>query len=198
MINIKRPKTKTELAIVSASEHLFEIAAGLFVVMIIGLGGYIAVKANSKNSSGGTVAGLQTLRTDETKTDLLNTIAQNSNYKYFFDALTKTGLYKDVRDAKDYTILVPDDSAFKALGEAQLNALFADKNRLTELLKNHIVSGNLNRLDFGRVEFMRSVSGKLINIRESNLGTMFNDAKLMSSGQEATNGIVYELNSLLL
>lgn len=197
MINIKRPKTKTESAILSVSEHLFEIAAGLFVVMIVGLGGYIAIKATSKDSTG-SVAGLQTTKTDQTKADLLNTIAQGSNYKYFFDALTKTGLYKEVQEATDYTVLVPDDSAFKALGEAQLNALFADDNRLRELIRNHIVSGNLNRLDFKRVEFMRSINGKLINIQEKSTGTMFNDSKLMSSGQEATNGIIYELNSLLL
>jgi len=196
MINIKRPKSKTELIAVSASEHLFEIAAGLFVVMIVGLGVYIGVKANSNNASSGQVAGLQTFRVNQ-EDDLLNTIAAGSNYKYFFDALTKTGLYNDLKSG-EYTVLIPDDSAFKALTEDELTSLFADQTRLTQLLKNHIVTGKLKRLDFSKVEFMRSLSGKTITINQSNLGTMFNNAKLMSSGIEATNGITYEVNALIL
>lgn len=198
MINIKRPKTKTELILAATSEHLFEIAAGLFVVMIVGLGTYIIIKANSKKTVTAEVAGVSTSKTEQSKTDLLNTIAEGANYKYFFDALTKTGLYKILQGSSEYTVLAPEDSAFKAMGETELNKLFSDKDRLTKLIQNHIINGKLNRLDFDKVEFMKAMSGRLITIKQTNLGTLFNNSKLMSGGTEATNGITYELDSLIL
>ncbi len=199
MINIKRPKSKTTLMAQAASEHLFEISAGLFVVLIIGLCTYVVVKSNAKNNSQeASVAGIQTDRTQNSKTDLLNTIAQGSNYKYFFDALTKTGLYNTLKSEEVYTVFAPQDSAFKALGEAELSKLFNDNARLTKLIQNHIVNGKLNRLDFDKVEFMKAVSGRLITIKRTDFGTMFNSSKLMSSGTEATNGITYEIDALIL
>lgn len=183
----------------AASEHLFEISAGLFVVLIIGLCTYVVVKSNAKNNSQeASVAGIQTDRTQNSKTDLLNTIAQGSNYKYFFDALTKTGLYNTLKSEEVYTVFAPQDSAFKALGEAELSKLFNDNARLTKLIQNHIVNGKLNRLDFDKVEFMKAVSGRLITIKRTDFGTMFNSSKLMSSGTEATNGITYEIDALIL
>src|SRR5690606_33458747 len=97
-----------------------------------------------------------------------------------------------------YTILVPSDSAFKAMGGSELNKLFANKDRLTKLIQNHIINGKLNRLDFDKVEFMKADSGRLITIKKTDLGTLFNNSKLMSSGTEATNGIIYEIDSLIL
>lgn len=198
MINIKRPKSKTALMAEAASEHLFTIAAGLCGVLILGLGTYIVVKSNSVKTSGGSVAGIQIDKTEESETDLLNTVAQGSNYKYFFDALTKTGLYNTLKGEEVYTILVPSDSAFKAMGGSELNKLFANKDRLTKLIQNHIINGKLNRLDFDKVEFMKADSGRLITIKKTDLGTLFNNSKLMSSGTEATNGIIYEIDSLIL
>ena len=84
------------------------------------------------------------------------------------------------------------------MGESELTKLFADNDKLTQLVKNHIVTGKLNRLDFGKVEFMRSINGKLITISSNDYGTLFNSSKLMSSGTEATNGITYELDSIIL
>ena len=199
MINIKRPKSKTAILAQTASEHLFEISAGLFVVLIVGLGSYIVVKSNNRKvTSEPSVAGIQIERSPDSKTDLLNTIAQDSNYKYFFDALTKTGLYESLKEDGDFTVFVPHDGAFKYLGEAELNRLFSDNDRLTKLIQNHIVKGKLNRLDFDKVEFMKANSGRLITIKKTDLGTMFNNSKLMSSGTEATNGITYEIDSLIL
>ncbi|MBE2279033.1 MAG: fasciclin domain-containing protein [Ignavibacteriaceae bacterium] len=198
MINIKRPQNKTESVTKLVSEHLFEIAAVLFAVLILGLGTYIIVKSRSGARTTGSVAGVQTFRADETNTDLLNTIAKESNYKYFYDALTRTGLYQLLQNDSEYTVLIPSDSAFKAINEVELNNIFSDNNRLTQLVKNHIVRGKLDRLDFDKVEFMKAESGKSITIKSTNLGTLFNTAKLMSSGKEASNGVYYELDSVLL
>jgi uncharacterized surface protein with fasciclin (FAS1) repeats len=191
MINLKRPKSKTEII----SEHLFELAAGLFVVMIVGLVAYIGIRAGTKNVQG-SVAGLQTQKTNESE-NLLNLVAKNGDYKYFFDALTKTGLYKMLQEDKTLTILVPHDSAFKKLTENELTNLFADTSKLTQLVKDHIIQGKLIKTDFDRVEFIRAESGKIITINRSDFGTLFNNAKLMSSGNTTSNGITYELDSLI-
>lgn len=198
MINIKRPKSKTQHFAEKASEHLFEIAAGLFVVMIVGLSVYIVGKANTRPDTNGTVAGVQTTREEESTNDLVNVIAKGSNYKYFFDALTRTGLYQRLTSNDKYTVLVPDDNAFKKLGEEELTALFSDSNRLKTVIENHIINGELKRLDISRVEWMRSVNGKYITVNINDFGTIFNTAKLMSGGSSADNGIAYEIDNLIL
>lgn len=199
MINIKRPKQSLNTNVRLVAPNLFNIAVVLFAVLIIGFLGYIAVKVSSKtatiNRSGGSVAGLQTSRV--TSSDLLTTLSKNSNYKYFFDALTKSGEYELLKESGPYTVFIPDDNAFKKLGDLELSVLFADPQKLKELVDNHIIPGTLKKLDLNKVEWMRSIDGKFITVEQNNFGTYFNKSKLMSSEIEATNGVIFEIDTVL-
>lgn len=196
MINIKRPKSKFQKVISNLGEHLFEIAAGLFVITIIGLSGYIVIQTNKQGKKIGNVAGVQTSVVIENN-NLLNAIAKESNYKYFFDALTRTGVFEKLKGSEKFTIFAPDDAAFRKLGEAEIANLFSDINRLKVLVENHIVSGELKRLNMGRADWMRTINGKFVDINQNSFGTLFNTSKLMSSGVEVDNGIVYQIDSII-
>lgn len=196
MINIKRVDKKSKLS--ALSEHSFEIAAGLFVILILGLGIYIGVRVNNNPNRSGSVAGIETSRVEETKTTLINTVAQNSNYKYFFDALTKTGLFETLRDpSKTYTVFIPNDDAFEAIGNMERSRIFDSPELLKKLVENHIIEGELKQSDFRRVAFMRSLNGNYITINRDEFGTLINQAPLMSHGYQADNGVGYEISKLL-
>ena len=65
-----------------------------------------------------------------------------TGFSYLSDALHRTGLTAGWNMiCKTLTVFAPTDAAFEALGQATLNAVFADIPLLTEILQLHVIEG---------------------------------------------------------
>jgi uncharacterized surface protein with fasciclin (FAS1) repeats len=202
MINIKRPQKQSKSLFENISDKFYGASIATFLFLIVSFGTYILIRSSSlyrPANTSATVAGVATVRTEQVSTtDLINEISKKSNYKYFFDALTRTGVFEGLKDKGPFTVLVPDDNAFKTLGENSLNQLFDDTEKLSQVVLNHIIPYKIQRSSFESLEQITSVNRNVIKISKNDYGTIFNNAKLMSSENNASNGIFYEIDAVIL
>lgn len=102
------------------------------------------------------------------KDPVQSTLAElhKKGFNTMLDAISKTD-YPAKLESGAYTLLAPTDVAFRDLPKAELDALLADKEKLTAFLSNHIIEGKLSAEDLkaGGVKTLggTTVEAKLID-----------------------------------
>ena len=67
-----------------------------------------------------------------------------------------------------YTLLVPTDAAFAKIPQADINALVADTNAVTNVLQYHLIKGSVFTWDLKTNELLTSVNGHVIRVYSRN------------------------------
>jgi uncharacterized surface protein with fasciclin (FAS1) repeats len=82
------------------------------------------------------------------KEPVLDTVTElhKKGFNVLVAAISKTDYAAKIQ-AGAYTLLAPTDVAFRDLPKAELDALLADKEKLTTLLSYHIIEGKLSSAD---------------------------------------------------
>jgi len=96
-----------------------------------------------------------------------------------------------------YTILVPVDSAFAKLGQAELSNLQTTPGLLDEVLGVHIIRGELFSWDFVSGRVIVSDNGHFIRIYKSQGNTFVNDAKVIKWDVEANGAVLIFIDTVL-
>ncbi len=96
-----------------------------------------------------------------------------------------------------FTIFAPTNEAFAALGTETLNAVLADKDKLTSILTYHVVPEKLTAADVLARTSLTTVQGGELQVT-AEPAPMVNDAKISATDIEGSNGIVHVIDSVLL
>ncbi len=143
------------------------------------------------------------------------TIAQiaskNENLSTLVSALNKTGLTATFNSAGDYTVFAPTNDKFQAFltanGFANLDAV--PVNVLTEILKNHVLSGSFNssELTTGYVKTLAKGSASSTNTLSMfvevgstvklNGGATNGGATVVTANIEASNGVIHIVDNVI-
>lgn len=91
--------------------------------------------------------------------DLVDTAIQAGNLSKFTSMLVAAGLVDTLRAKGPFTVFAPSDDAFARLSKADLDALLADKARLAEVLRYHVVPGRLTAADVAAMQTAKPVAG---------------------------------------
>ncbi|CAN0238157.1 unnamed protein product, partial [Hapterophycus canaliculatus] len=105
-----------------------------------------------------------------------------------------------------YTILAPTDSAFEALQLTPLNIGETNQTALRELLRYHIVEGEVSTNSMGEVDTLRTLNGVAGNggtLAVSGAGILIEDAEggeaeVLEGNLASSNGVVHAIGSVLL
>ena len=73
--------------------------------------------------------------------DIVQTAVDAGDFKTLATALDKAGLIDTLKGKGPFTVFAPTDAAFAKLPKADLEALLADKAKLTKVLTYHVVPG---------------------------------------------------------
>ena len=132
---------------------------------------------------------------DETIMRLLDRSSQHATLS---DALEAAGLSETLANEGPYTLFAPTDAAFNALPAAQRQAIFADVNKLRQVLRNHVISGSepSSRLTDGRT--ISSLQGAQLTITRGSGVFRVNNADIVLDNLGASNGVVHVIDEVLL
>ena len=134
---------------------------------------------------------------------IVDLVATNTNFSDLVNALSTTGLVPTFQTSTFYTVFAPDNAAFTALA-AEITPLVPSTAQLTNILKYHVVSGNVNAsgLVAGSVAtinpqpFTVSLTGGA-NITGSRVPAR-SASTVTTTDIQANNGVIHVLNKVLL
>ena len=129
--------------------------------------------------------------------DIVETAVAAGSFNTLATALQAAGLVETLKGKGPYTVFAPTDAAFARIPADTLQAILADKARLTAILTYHVVSGAVTAADVVKLTSATTVQGGVLTIDAAN-GVRVNDATVLKAVVMASNGVIHVIDRVLL
>jgi uncharacterized surface protein with fasciclin (FAS1) repeats len=127
------------------------------------------------------------------KKDIVDTAVSAGQFKTLVTAVQAAGLVEVLKGDGPFTVFAPTDEAFAKLPKDTLDALLKDKAALGEVLKYHVVPGKVMAADVVKVSEAKTVQGQPVRF-----ALKINDATVVKTDVECTNGVIHVIDSVIL
>jgi len=128
--------------------------------------------------------------------DIVDTAVAAGNFKTLVVALKAADLVNTLKGKGPYTVFAPTDEAFAKIPKADLDALLANKEKLSAVLTYHVVPGKVMAKDV-KAGDVATVNGKTIKITTAN-GVVVNMSKVTATDIDASNGVIHVIDTVLM
>ena len=128
--------------------------------------------------------------------DIVDTAVSAGDFKTLAIALEKAGLVDTLKGKGPFTVFAPTDAAFAKIPKADLDALLADKAKLTSVLTYHVVPGNVMAKDV-KAGKVKTVQGSDLTLSTSG-GVKVDGANVVKTDIVAQNGVIHVIDSVVL
>ena len=130
--------------------------------------------------------------------NIVETAESDGRFTTLIFALEATGLDEILKSAGPFTVFAPTDDAFATLPSEVLNWLVANPTALTEVLLYHVVSGKLMATDVVAMTSIETLQGGNLTITTTDTMVMVNDASVILTDIECTNGVIHAIDTVLM
>ena len=131
------------------------------------------------------------------KQDIVQIAVGNDSFDTLVAALEAAGLVETLQGKGPFTVFAPTDEAFAKLPAGTLDALLADKAKLTAVLTYHVVAGELMAADVAKATSAVTVQGGTLPIDTSN-GVRVGAAQVVQADIQASNGVIHVIDTVLV
>ena len=128
--------------------------------------------------------------------DIVDTAVAAGNFKTLVVALKAADLVNTLKGKGPYTVFAPTDEAFAKIPKADLDALLANKEKLSAVLTYHVVPRKVMAKDV-KAGDVATVNGKTIKITTAN-GVVVNMSKVTATDIDASNGVIHVIDTVLM
>ena len=111
-------------------------------------------------------------------------------------AVKAAGLVETLKGKGPFTVFAPTDEAFAKIPKDQLDALLADKAKLTKVLTYHVVAGKVMAADV-KAGPVKTLDGSNMTITTEG-GVMVDKARVTATDIAASNGVIHVIDSVIL
>ncbi len=130
-------------------------------------------------------------------TDIVDTAVAAGSFTTLVTAVKAAGLVDTLKGPGPFTVFAPTDAAFAKIPKAQLDALLADKAKLTAVLTYHVVPAMVMAKDV-KAGNAPTVNGKPLSITTTGGNVMVNKSKVTKTDIVATNGVIHVVDTVIL
>ncbi len=127
---------------------------------------------------------------------LLEAAKQAGNFTTFLKAVDAAGLTANLDGPGPFTVFAPTDEAFAKVPAKDLEALLADKTKLTKVLQYHVVSGTVTSKDLATAKVEKTIQGPELAV-DATSGLKVGGATVVKSDIVATNGVIHAIDTVL-
>lgn len=115
-------------------------------------------------------------------------------------AVRVAGLLDTLRGEGPFTLFGPSDAAFARIPTGRREALLADTEALTHMLRSHIVPGRISAADIIRYgeSTSQALNGRRLSVAARSGRIYVGGALVARTDILASNGVIHELEDLLL
>ena len=130
--------------------------------------------------------------------DIVDTAVGAGSFKTLVAAVKAAGLVETLKGEGPFTVFAPTDEAFAKLPAGTVEALLKDKEKLTAILTYHVVPGKVMAADVVKLKSAKTVNGKEVTITVSEGSVKVNDANVVKTDIETTNGVIHVIDTVIL
>ncbi len=132
--------------------------------------------------------------------DIVATAAGNDSFKTLVAAVKAAGLVETLQGEGPFTVFAPTDDAFAKLPPGTVDNLLKPENKdqLIAVLTYHVVPGRVYASDVVKLSTAKTVNGESVSIEVSDSGVKVDDATVVATDIDASNGVIHVIDSVIL
>ncbi|MCL4204606.1 MAG: fasciclin domain-containing protein [Pirellulaceae bacterium] len=132
--------------------------------------------------------------------NLVATAKKAGNFGTLLAAAEAAGLADALAGGGPFTVFAPTDDAFAKLPEGTVESLLKpeNKDKLVSILKYHVIAGRIYSDAAVDGKEAKTLLGQNVRVSVGDPGTKINDAKLITTDIDASNGVIHVIDSVLL
>jgi transforming growth factor-beta-induced protein len=133
--------------------------------------------------------------------NLVEVAVADGRFKTLAAALQAAGLVATLKGAGPFTVFAPTDDAFAKLPAGTIESLLKPENKqkLTDILLYHAISGKVMAADVVKLMSAKTVLGKDISIKVKDGKVFLNDSiQVVFTDVPASNGVIHVINGVLM
>ena len=132
--------------------------------------------------------------------DIVTTALEAGSFKTLATALKAASLVETLQGPGPFTVFAPTDDAFARLPKGTLDSLLAPENRakLTEILKQHVVSGRVLADQVVKLAGAEALTGQRLPIQADEGGVRVAGARVTRTDVVCSNGVIHVIDAVLL
>ena len=130
---------------------------------------------------------------------IVDVLAADGRFEILKAALQLADLDGVLKGEGPFTLFAPTDAAFALLPEETLDSLLQDPAAMAEVLKYHVIPGEVRAEDLTGSISAETLQGGMITIVVGDDGTIVvNEAKVLDTNLEASNGVIHVIDAVLI
>ncbi len=132
--------------------------------------------------------------------DIVEVAVAAGDFTTLAAALEAAGLVGTLQGEGPYTVFAPTDAAFDKLPAGTLETLLKPENKdqLIAILTYHVVSGKVTAAEVVKLDSAGTVNGKTVAIAVVEEGVRVNQANVIATDIEASNGVIHVIDEVIL
>ncbi|MHC4892259.1 MAG: fasciclin domain-containing protein [Planctomycetota bacterium] len=117
-------------------------------------------------------------------------------FSQFLAAARRAGVLDTLENGGDFTVFAPSDEAFAGFEPRALQRIAQDRELLTAILADHVVSGRIYA-DTLHHRTLETLSGKSIDVDWSRGRAFIGEIEIVATDFEASNGVMHVVDGVL-
>ena len=139
--------------------------------------------------------------------NIVEVAVKSRKFPTLVKALQAAGLVDALSSSGPFTVFAPTEEAFKSLPPGALDGLLADRQKLGNVLKYHVVSGKYNSGDVlsglkkSKTLNVPTLQGEQLKISSVGLIKKYlriNQANIVSTDIQASNGVIHVIDRVII
>lgn len=128
--------------------------------------------------------------------DIVDIAVGAGSFNTLVTAVKAAGLVDTLKGPGPFTVFAPTDEAFAKVPKATLDALLADKAKLTAVLTYHVVPGTVMAKDVAAGK-VKTAQGSELTVTTAG-GVKVDGANVIKTDIVASNGVIHVIDSVVL
>ncbi len=130
--------------------------------------------------------------------DIVTVAVEAGTFTTLAAALQAADLVEVLQGDGPFTVFAPTDEAFAKLPEGTVEALLADKEKLSQVLTYHVVAGKVTSDAVVNISEAETVAGIMAPVRVSMGNVYVAGAKVVTADVMASNGVIHIIDTVML
>ena len=131
--------------------------------------------------------------------NVIDKLNETGKFTKLNETLTKAGLVENLKGNGPFTVFAPLDDAFAAISAQTYYGLLREENKdkLVKILGRHVFTKKITSSEVDGEMKLKAINGEEITIKKVNGIVYINEAEVVTTDIEVSNGVIHFINRVL-